>query len=309
MFGWQNAGTGAVVAPQPAEPRVFEVREFGARGEDLGNDFQAICDAIAAAKNAGGGEVFFPPGVWRSDTTITLPTGVSFRGASRDNTILEGFGPPSSDGYVTSLIHLSSGTGLHGLTFQGATYKGPHAYGGCLVSAMPTGKDTVFEDLRIANCRFYSSEVRSGELPKLTVKAIGIPPCSRTRLLDNDIHGPAYYNLIESCWLDGSMVHLFSDVKAANTYAGPALFGNYVVGNHIREAHRKRTGFNMYPKAEGAIRVGNEPRAAGIESRFAGRAHLRSMALRALPCGRHGSESYDPCGFCPAHARADAAAI
>ena len=71
---------------------------------------------------------------------------------------------------------------------------------------------------------------------------------------------PAYYNLIENCWLDGSMVHVFSDVKAANTHVGPALFGNYVVGNNIREAHRKRTGFNLYPKAEGAIRVGNPSR-------------------------------------------------
>ena len=104
---------------------MFDVREFGARGNDLENDFEAISSAIAAAKNAGGGDVFFPPGVWRSDTTITLPTGVALRGASRDNTILEGFGPASRDGYVTSLIHLSSGTGLHVADVSGGNVQGP----------------------------------------------------------------------------------------------------------------------------------------------------------------------------------------
>ena len=62
-FGWQRAGTIEVVAPKTHVSQVFGVREFGARGNDLENDYEAIRAAIAAAEKAGGGVVFFPPGL------------------------------------------------------------------------------------------------------------------------------------------------------------------------------------------------------------------------------------------------------
>jgi len=92
-FGWVKAGDLAVTAPEKvAESRPLDVRTYGARGDGLANDRAAIEAAIHAAVKAGGGTVFFPPGTYRFDETITVPPGVILRGASRDTTILQGFG-------------------------------------------------------------------------------------------------------------------------------------------------------------------------------------------------------------------------
>ena len=42
--------------------RIFDVRCFGANGEDQVDDFDAIRDARDAVNAAGGGVLFFPPG-------------------------------------------------------------------------------------------------------------------------------------------------------------------------------------------------------------------------------------------------------
>ena len=49
---------------------------------------------------------------------------------------------------------------------------------------------------------------------KLHVKAIGIPPCSRVRLLDNDIHGPASFG----AWFTG----VYRSEFIGNTFHGGA---------------------------------------------------------------------------------------
>ncbi len=65
------------------------------------------------------------------------------------------------------------------------------------------------------------------------------------------------------------MVHVFSDVKAANTHIGPALFGNYVVGNHIRQAAHEADGIQSVSEGRGCDPRG-EPFASG-PNRAAGR--------------------------------------
>ncbi|MFC4103155.1 right-handed parallel beta-helix repeat-containing protein [Paenibacillus xanthanilyticus] len=56
---------------------------------DFLNNGQTIQDAINAVQNAGGGELFFPPGVYRTDRTLQI-TGdnVILRGANRDSSII-----------------------------------------------------------------------------------------------------------------------------------------------------------------------------------------------------------------------------
>ncbi len=44
--------------------RVFDIRDFGARGDGVTNDIAAVRGAYAAAAAAGGGTVMFPVGVF-----------------------------------------------------------------------------------------------------------------------------------------------------------------------------------------------------------------------------------------------------
>ena len=52
--------------------RIFDVRCFGANGEDQVDDFDAIRDARDAVNAAGGGVLFFPPGTFIVSDTIEL---------------------------------------------------------------------------------------------------------------------------------------------------------------------------------------------------------------------------------------------
>lgn len=56
---------------------VFEVREFGAKGDGIANDTVAIQRAIDAAAANGGGEVFFGPGTYYSGT-VYLKDNIDF---------------------------------------------------------------------------------------------------------------------------------------------------------------------------------------------------------------------------------------
>lgn len=52
---------------------MFNVREFGAFGDDDANDVAAIQLAIDTAVQAGGGVVFFPAGRYRINAAVTIP--------------------------------------------------------------------------------------------------------------------------------------------------------------------------------------------------------------------------------------------
>ena len=43
---------------------VYNVKTYGARGDGTNLDTTAIQSAITAAKNGGGGQVYFPPGIY-----------------------------------------------------------------------------------------------------------------------------------------------------------------------------------------------------------------------------------------------------
>lgn len=58
---------------------VFNVKDFGAKGDAVAIDTPAINEAMAAAETAGGGTVGFPPGVYRADNLV-VPPGVYLLG-------------------------------------------------------------------------------------------------------------------------------------------------------------------------------------------------------------------------------------
>ena len=78
-LGWLRAG-----------PPVFNVRDFGARGNGHADDTPAIARALAAADRAGGGTVYFPRGTYAiipSEGPLYLSSGVTVAGTGRDSIV------------------------------------------------------------------------------------------------------------------------------------------------------------------------------------------------------------------------------
>lgn len=61
---------------------------YGALGNGVADDTDAIQDAIDAASAAGGGTVFFPAGTYRVTSAITVPDAVSLLGCGSGNTAI-----------------------------------------------------------------------------------------------------------------------------------------------------------------------------------------------------------------------------
>jgi hypothetical protein len=87
--GWGGPVPLVVSGPMASvEPRVFDVREFGARGNGIDDDTQALRTALAAAGEAGGGIVSLPPGRFAISATLWTPSGVTLQGSGATNSIL-----------------------------------------------------------------------------------------------------------------------------------------------------------------------------------------------------------------------------
>jgi hypothetical protein len=98
-------GTGAV--QRSVRSKVSElpsVKDFGAVGNGIADDFSAILAGITAVNAAGGGTLTFPAGTYLTSQPIALQSGVSLRGVSSS----------------ASVIKNSSGTG-HCLTITNLT--------------------------------------------------------------------------------------------------------------------------------------------------------------------------------------------
>ncbi|MDF2927223.1 MAG: hypothetical protein K0R57_6137 [Paenibacillaceae bacterium] len=78
---------------------VFDVTGYGALGDGIANDTQAVQDAIDAAGLNGGGVVFFPEGTYNA-TRLFLPEGVVLMGESRELSLLVHIGNKSN--FITS---------------------------------------------------------------------------------------------------------------------------------------------------------------------------------------------------------------
>ncbi|MBI3987649.1 MAG: hypothetical protein HY343_12050 [Lentisphaerae bacterium] len=87
--GW-SAPVKVEIACPPAWPtRVFDVREYGAKG-DGSDSTKAIQAALAAAGKNGGGLIRFPAGRYRITGTLTVPRRTVLQGERLERTILFG---------------------------------------------------------------------------------------------------------------------------------------------------------------------------------------------------------------------------
>ncbi|WP_258318990.1 glycosyl hydrolase family 28 protein [Streptomyces griseorubiginosus] len=91
----------------PQEPSraaaVFDVRDYGARGDGSANDTPAVNKAISAASSAaGGGVVRFPPGDYKSRNTIHMKSHVTLsldKGATLQGSSADTYDKPESNPY------------------------------------------------------------------------------------------------------------------------------------------------------------------------------------------------------------------
>lgn len=87
--GWSEPLALTVKKPALWPTRVFNVKDYGARGNDQGDDSAAVRQALDAAKANGGGVVYFPFGTYRLSGWFLIPEYVTVRGDGRDHTSLK----------------------------------------------------------------------------------------------------------------------------------------------------------------------------------------------------------------------------
>lgn len=83
VIGFIQSGIGAIRRSMQDKSReLVSVKDFGAVGDGVADDTDAIRKAIAAVAAAGGGEVRLPNGRYRITDTIRVPSFVVLRGIS-----------------------------------------------------------------------------------------------------------------------------------------------------------------------------------------------------------------------------------
>jgi len=114
LIGYINTGTGATARTVQARLRdILSVKDFGAVGDGTTNDATAIQNAInaAAALPASGGSsglggisgatVYFPPGVYRINSGLTVTNGVKLVGNGERSSVINYYGSGAAISNVT----------------------------------------------------------------------------------------------------------------------------------------------------------------------------------------------------------------
>lgn len=77
------------VEPKPGLSKVIlNARDFGAKGNGVDDDTDALRKALTKAGEMGGGIVFLPPGLYPISAPVWVPSGVTLQGSGSRNSIL-----------------------------------------------------------------------------------------------------------------------------------------------------------------------------------------------------------------------------
>lgn len=88
IIAYGTTGTVSITGAVDTGANVYNVKAFGALGDNSTDDFDAVQAAVDAAVAAGGGIVYFPVGLYRVSQSITLGSNITIRGSGRENTTL-----------------------------------------------------------------------------------------------------------------------------------------------------------------------------------------------------------------------------
>ena len=227
VYGWAAAGSLEIVTDPEPLPQLLDAREFGARGDGLADDLPALRSALSAAARTGA-TVFLPPGTYRVDGTLSLPAGVTLRGAGRENTILRGSGHRPG-GPLAAVVALTDRTGLSELTVCGACGSGVlcerHERSDMSTDAMirlePAQAGQEVADVSILSCRIRALEEDPATRETLYLKAIHVGKdcfgqCRHFTLNNNEIHGSLFFwrgrrlEIVRNKWLDSTATIIVS---------------------------------------------------------------------------------------------------
>jgi hypothetical protein len=241
-LGWRKAAQIEIVLPIKMTEKLFNVRDFGANGDGVGNDYSAITNAIGTAKAAGTEQispiVFFPPGKFRTDIALSVPSGVTLRGASRDLTLIEGFATSPPSQRKTTLIQVASHSTLESLSFQGFTAKGPAENSDALIGASARGKQESLEDFTIQSCRLYGGDNQSFGTRFPYRYALSLPFFGNLRVLDNELWGKValggYRNPSYRMKFIGNTIHGGGNDNKVS-FLALQLFNSVIDGTQMRD--------------------------------------------------------------------------
>jgi hypothetical protein len=144
---WAKVGGFEIKIAEKWPGKIFNVKEFGAVGNDTNNDSKAILAAIKSAKDNGGGIVYFPRGRYLMTDTLPIPKFVTLRGERCDlvNIIWQDMENPPE-----YLVYGNNHFAIEDITFYASNYV--HVIGGDL-------KNT--EAGEPGNIRLYRIRVRA----------------------------------------------------------------------------------------------------------------------------------------------------
>lgn len=120
-----DAGPLTVRAPATTAGQEYDVRAYGANGDGRLDNARAIKAAIDAAKEAGGGTVYFPRGRYLVSDMISIPPGVKLRGERTD---LVNLLWPDFESLPAALIRGTSRFAIEDLTIYASNH--PHVISG-----------------------------------------------------------------------------------------------------------------------------------------------------------------------------------
>jgi polygalacturonase len=91
-FGWSGPLTLTILAKTPwagQESHTINVTAYGAVGDGMGDDTDAIKAALAAAKDAAPTTIYFPTGIYTVTSSLEAPSDVRWRGDGADLTTIQ----------------------------------------------------------------------------------------------------------------------------------------------------------------------------------------------------------------------------
>lgn len=151
MIGFLQSGAGAVLRNLREKGRDrMSAKDFGALGNDAGNDAPAIQAAINALSALGGGELYFPRGIYRITTSLVMAANVTLIGDGLGGSVIHGDG----NFHVITVPDGCDNAQFINLHIKGAAVNTSASYSGIYAAVADTS-----DNVLVQNCAFSKSNV------------------------------------------------------------------------------------------------------------------------------------------------------
>ncbi len=119
-----NPSAGSAAPLQPCNYSIVNVKDRGAKGDGVTDDYPVINTAVGAVAAAGGGTLYFPPGTYAMSSALVPVSGVNIQGAGPAATIIKNTatGPPPFNMGLLISASFTGGNHLDNPTGTAITY-------------------------------------------------------------------------------------------------------------------------------------------------------------------------------------------